>query len=237
MSLLGLRELLSGCIPRDHCRQTSAQQLLRDHVSAGFAPTNVLDSGCGDGRSIDLFKVILPQTKWTGVDIGSSPEVNARKRTDGFFFTYDGRTLPFPSESFDLVYSYQVMEHVRDPEFALREICRVLRSGGLFIGQTSQFEPYHSYSLWNFTIYGWKRIVEDAGLVLRELRPAIDGFTLMDRAYLGRPPEYNRYFSSESPKNLEIEASAMSEGKSAATINFRKLVWCGQFSFMCVKGT
>lgn len=235
MSQPGLRALLSGCIPQDHCRQTNSQQLLRDHVSMGAALADVLDFGCGDGRSIDLFKELLPSIKWAGVDIESSPEVDTRKRTDGNFFTYDGRTLPFSSESFDLVYSSQVMEHVRDPEFALEEICRVLRRGGLFIGQTSQFEPYHSYSLWNFTIYGWKRIVEDAGLVLQVLRPSIDGFTLMERAYLGRPPEYNRYFSSESPKNVEIEKHAISEGTSVATINYRKLMWCGQFSFICRK--
>ena len=198
-------------------------------------PTDVLDFGCGDGRSIDFLKPLLPAVRWVGVDIESSPEVDTRKRMDCDFVTYDGRTLPFPSESFDMVYSAQVMEHVRDPEFAIREIFRVLRRGGSFIGQTSQFEPYHSYSLWNFTIYGWKRIVEDAGLVLQVLRPAIDGFTLMERVYLGRPPEYNRYFSNESPKNIEIEKHATSEGKSVATINYRKLMWCGQFSFICGK--
>jgi len=235
MSLTVLRELLAGCIPRDHCRQTGSQQMLRDLVSTGSAPVEVLDYGCGDGRSIDLFKALLPAISWVGVDIESSPEVDSRKRTDGDFFTYDGRNLPFKTESFDMVYSSQVMEHVRDPEFALREICRVLRRGGCFVGQTSQFEPYHSYSLWNFTIYGWKRIVEDAGLVLRELRPAIDGFTLMERAYRGRPTEYNKYFSCESPKNVEIEEAATSAGNSAATINFRKLMWCGQFSFICEK--
>lgn len=235
MLLVGLRELLSACIPRDHCRQTNSHQLLQDYISTGFLPTDVLDFGCGDGRSIDVFRKILPQSKWTGVDIEISPEVNERKRNDGHFVTYDGCTLPFPSESFDLVYSNQVMEHVRYPEVVLQEINRVLRNDGVFIGQTSQFEPYHSYSLWNFTIYGWKCIVEEAGLILRELRPSIDGFSLMERSYLGRPPEYNKYFNNESPKNLEIEASSILESKSVATINYRKLLWCGQFSFICVK--
>ena len=235
MSQLSLRELLAHCIPRDHCRQTNASQLLREYVLRESLLTNILDFGCGDGRSIDLFNEILPASMWTGVDIESSPEVSSRKRADGKFVTYNGRELPFPSESFDLVYSNQVMEHVRDPEFALLEIHRVLRKGGVFIGQTSQFEPYHSYSLWNFTVYGWARIVEESGLVLEELRPSIDGFTLMERAYMGRPSEYNKYFNSESPRNIEIESNLMMEGKSAATINYQKLMWCGQFSFRCSK--
>ena len=149
---------------------------------------------------------------------------------DGRFVTYDGYELPFPDRSFPLVYSYQVLEHVRKPELALREVARVLEPDGLFIGQTSQFEPYHSYSLWNFTVYGFKRILEDAGLQLAELRPGIDGFTLMRRTYEGRPPEMSKYFSQESPVNEEIERAA--EGKRVAIRNYRKLLFCGQFIFV-----
>jgi ubiquinone/menaquinone biosynthesis C-methylase UbiE len=128
------------------------------------------------------------------------------------------------------VYSHQVLEHVRKPELALREIARVLEPDGLFIGQTSQFEPYHSYSLWNFTVYGFKRIVEDAGMQLAELRPGIDGFTLMRRTYEGRPPEMSKYFSQESPINEEIEKAA--GDKRTQVRNFRKLLFCGQFAFV-----
>lgn len=223
-------DYLKESLPGDHSRQVTAEAVLQARVAKGFAPTKVLDFGCGDGRSIDLFRRVLPQADWTGVDIEASPEVASRRRQDGRFVTYDGYELPFPDRSFPLVYSHQVLEHVRKPELALREIARVLEPDGLFIGQTSQFEPYHSYSLWNFTVYGFKRIVEDAGLQLAELRPGIDGFTLMRRTYEGRPPEMSKYFSQESPINEEIERSA--EGKRTAIRNYRKLLFCGQFIFV-----
>lgn len=223
-------DYLKESLPGDHSRQVTAEAVLQARVAKGFAPAKVLDFGCGDGRSIDLFRRVLPQTDWTGVDIEASPEVASRRRQDGRFVTYDGYELPFPDRSFPLVYSHQVLEHVRKPELALREIARVLEPDGLFIGQTSQFEPYHSYSLWNFTVYGFKRIVEDAGMQLAELRPGIDGFTLMRRTYEGRPPEMSKYFAQESPINEEIEKAA--GDKRTQVRNFRKLLFCGQFAFV-----
>jgi SAM-dependent methyltransferase len=38
--------------------------------------------------------------------------------------------LPYPAASFDLVLSYDVLEHVDDPRSAMQEIARVLRPGG-----------------------------------------------------------------------------------------------------------
>lgn len=221
---------LKPSLPLDHSSQANAGAVLEAQVKAGFRPSTVLDFGCGDGRSIDLFRRVLPEADWTGVDIAGSPEVESRRRQDGRFVTYGGEELPFPDRSFALVYSYQVLEHVRKPELALREIARVLQPGGRFIGQTSQFEPYHSYSLWNFTIYGFKRIMEDAGFRITEMRPGIDGFTLMRRTYEHRPAEMSKYFFHESPVNEEIERRA--QDKRAPVRNFRKLLFCGQFVFV-----
>lgn len=44
---------------------------------------------------------------------------------------YDGVNIPLPDGSVDFVYSNAVLEHVRQPEYLLRELARVLRSGGM----------------------------------------------------------------------------------------------------------
>jgi ubiquinone/menaquinone biosynthesis C-methylase UbiE len=46
----------------------------------------------------------------------------------------DAEQLSFPDDSFDIVYSFGVLHHTTSPELAFREIRRVLRPEGAFIG-------------------------------------------------------------------------------------------------------
>ena len=51
-------------------------------------------------------------------------------------------TLPFTSDSFDLVSSNMVFEHLDDPERQLREIARVLRPNGVLVFHTPNVRGY-----------------------------------------------------------------------------------------------
>jgi len=232
--MISIFDYLKETLPTDHARQTRAIDIAGELV-AGIKPDVIVDLGCGTGVTYDFFREHAPGARWIGVDIEESPEVNQRVRRDVEFRTYDGVNLPFADASLDFIFSNQVFEHVRYPEKLLADISRVLRRGGTFVGQTSQLEPYHSYSLWNFTVYGFKRICEDAGLKVKQFRPGIDGHTLVERAFKGRSKEYSQWFNTESPKNKEIESLAMAEGRRINIINFRKLMNCGQFCFICIK--
>lgn len=225
-------EYLKPSIPGDHCHQSRATDLVSRYVKNNN-PKLIMDLGCGVGNTVEYFRRILPESRWVGVDIYESPEVKQRTRSDAEFVSFDGINIPFGDETVDLIYSNQVFEHVRYPERLLQEVRRVLAKNGAFIGQTSQLEPYHSYSYWNFTVFGFKVICEDAGLDLVEIRPGIDAQTLLKRSYLGRPPEYSQWFSKESPLNQEIEGNAKQQKRGAQTINYRKLMNCGQFCFIC----
>lgn len=226
---------LQPYLPKDSAAQFSATQ-----YAAKLAPSlpqgaTVLDLGCGSGISIDLFKRVAPQVKWLGVDIEHSPEVNARTREDAEFRSYDGVNIPVEADSIDMIYSRQVFEHVRYPEQVLADIKRALKPGGVFIGSTSHLEPYHSFSFWNFTPFGFKRLVDASGLQLVEIRPGIDGVTLITRAYHNNDPEMNRWFGEESPLNAEIDAWAKEGNHTVQKAAFRKLSFCGQFAFWVKK--
>ncbi len=54
----------------------------------------------------------------------------------------------------------------------------------------------------------------------------------MERQYSGRRKEFDKFAYQESPRNEEIEAQARKEGKSIQVINYRKLIYAGNFSFI-----
>ena len=222
-----LGELLDDRIPGDHSRP-----VLADAYAWRLRAARVLDLGCGAGDSVDLFRSVDPQVSWVGADIEDSAEVAGRTRTDAEFVSFDGRRLPFEDSSFELVYCKQVLDHVEHPRELMAEVARVLRPGGHLAGSTSQLEAFHSRSVLNWTPYGFTRVAEDAGLRVVELRPVIDGFTLVTWRALGLPRFFHRWWARESPPYRVMELAARAARLDARTRNQIKLVLSGQFAFL-----
>jgi SAM-dependent methyltransferase len=71
-----LGDILGGCLPDDHYRQTNAEDyvnLFYDRLWKGAGRPRVLDLGCGDGRSLDVFRRRDPTVDWVGTDIADLP--------------------------------------------------------------------------------------------------------------------------------------------------------------------
>lgn len=230
-----LAELLGDRIPADHSRAVLADDYARRFLARPDRPARprVLDLGCGAGDSVDLFRSLEPAVRWTGADIEQSPEVASRTRDDAEFVTFDGVELPFEDASFELVYCKQVLEHVRHPDPLIAEVARVLAPGGWFTGSTSQLEAFHSRSIFNLTPYGLTTVAEDAGLEVVELRPVIDGLTLVLWRALGMPAFFYRWWGPrESPLNRVIELAGRVGRLDARTRNQIKLTLSGQFAWL-----
>jgi SAM-dependent methyltransferase len=73
--------------------------------------------------------------------------------------------LPFDDGDFDFVMSQEVLEHVGDPLAVLREMCRVLRPGGLLYLQVPFIIGFHPdpSDYWRFTRQGIEEIASRAG--------------------------------------------------------------------------
>jgi SAM-dependent methyltransferase len=221
-----LLAVLGDAVPRSPVRQA-----LADDYIPRIASGSVIDLGCGTGDSVVQFRNVNPDVRWVGVDIEASPEVALRRRTDAEFVTFDGVKLPFEDASFDAVYCKQVLEHVRSPGPLLAEVARVVRPGGAFAGSTSQLEPFHSYSTWNYTPYGLKLLLEEAGLTLEEVRPGIDSLALIVNRGVGMRRVTRRWWSVESPLNRVADAFGRLRGLDPVHVNAVKLLLCGQYSF------
>jgi SAM-dependent methyltransferase len=57
----------------------------------------------------------------------------------------DGATLPFVEDSFDAVFSFSVLEHVKDPHQVAREIKRVTKPGGIIQVSAPHLIQYHGH--------------------------------------------------------------------------------------------
>lgn len=228
-----LDELLAEALPSDHTRQTLAERYIELGVGrTDGKPWRVLDLGCGSGASIDFFRARDPGVDWVGLDLPDSPEVRARTRTDARFEIFDGRHIPFDDGSFELVYCKQVMEHVRHPLPLLSEVRRVIEPGGFLAGSTSQLEPFHSLSVWNYTPLGFVQLAAEAGLTAVEIRPGIDALSLIGHRIFGSRRCFERWWGGQSPLNRVIDAYGRLRGLDHRAINATKLVFCGQFAFL-----
>src|SRR5882724_341752 len=228
-------QLLARFLPNDHSRQISSEYYLKWLFEKQQKIGRVIDLGCGTGRSVDYFRSVDPSVEWVGLDIEDSPEVKTRRRNDAEFYSFDGVNIPFDSDTFDLVYSKQVLEHVSHPRGLLRDVRRVLRPGGFFIGSASCLEPYHSNSLWNYTPYGLRYLFEEVGLQLLELRPGVVGVSLTFRRLLGAPRLFDFWFAHESPLNMMIGLGGRILGKGQRWTNAAKLVFSGHICFLASK--
>ena len=225
---------LEGVLSATSFRQTTLPGWLAELASRVPQAAVVLDLGCGEGNSVDLFSRTMPSAQWHGVDIESSPEVQQRTREDLNVQTYDGTNLPYDSDTFDIIYSNQVLEHVRHPDLLLPQVMKALKPGGLFIGSVSYLEPHHSRSIFNFTPYGLARVVEDAGLELKEIRPGIDSVSLIFRQMLGGP-RFLDFLFRWSPLNLAIGSAGVLFRLPPEMTAFLKIQYSGQFCFLASK--
>jgi len=114
--------------------------LLEGRRAAG----RVLVVGCGDGREAGQIAREL-DLEVVGVDIGNEFEFAHEDSAPATLLTMDAQALEFPDESFDVVYSFHMLEHVADPLIALHEMRRVLRLRGTYLVGTPNKERLIGY--------------------------------------------------------------------------------------------
>ncbi|HEY6547746.1 MAG TPA: class I SAM-dependent methyltransferase [Vicinamibacteria bacterium] len=114
-----------------------------ERCQVALAGRRVLDAGCGAGGT--ALSLAEEARFVAGLDIdarfaGTGTRLQAEKGVGGAGFVKgDGVRLPFADESFDLVLSHEVIEHIYEGPGYLRDMARVLRPGGVLYLSTAPY--------------------------------------------------------------------------------------------------
>jgi SAM-dependent methyltransferase len=101
--------------------------------------TRMLDIGAGRGATPHMrYRGLVAEI--VGVDVDAAGLEN--DQVDRAVHTPDGRLTELDADSFDVVISKDVLEHVDDPDTFFREVARVLKPGGLFLAKTPNSTHY-----------------------------------------------------------------------------------------------
>jgi len=99
---------------------------------------NILEIGCTYGY---LFKYLKDYPNKYGIDISEHAIKQARLLSQGAEYkVMDAQKLDFRDNFFSLIIAIDVMEHLKNPEKAIKETSRVLKKEGLFIMVTPNLE-------------------------------------------------------------------------------------------------
>lgn len=182
----------------------------------------VLDAACGEGYGSYFLK------KWGAKEVyGLDIDVEAVKKADHIFGSSDVKfqchtveELPFPDYYFDMIVSFETIEHIDRPEDFLKEVHRVLKPGGMIILSCPN-DPYY-YKEGNISNPFHKK--------------AYNFFEFKELAeqYLGNDVDY--YFGTAVNGFLNMPVSKATEPSEARTDNMLEMlnyVECG--SALCVR--
>jgi len=133
-----------------------------------------VDIGCGGGYTAKVFE---SNCRMVGVDVSGAALQFCQGRGLRRLCQVDmtAFSLPFKSDSFDLVLALDVIEHVDDDIHALTECRRILKAGGLLIVTVPAFMVL--WSPWDealghrrrYTASGLAKASQQAGLSVKKL--------------------------------------------------------------------
>jgi len=130
---------------RSHRNRTieNSAQYLRPHL---HAQTRLLDVGAGPGTITMDFAAHVAHVTATEIgqaELALSQALAAETGTENVDFSVeDVHALSFADDTFDVVHTHQVLQHVADPVQALSEMRRVTKPGGIVAARDADYAGF-----------------------------------------------------------------------------------------------
>lgn len=156
---------------------------LREELTRLLLPARcVLDLGCGNNAALASYRT--EERHIWGTDFQEHPNLQDR---EWFRLLGPEGNIPFEDDTFEVVVSIMVLEHLERPRQFFREVARVLRPGGHFVGHTVSGRHYVT---WMRRLFGLLPHRVNQQMVHQLYgRAAVDTFPAYYRANDGRQLE------------------------------------------------
>lgn len=138
--------------------------------SCSYIHGKLIDIGCGTKPYQDFWRSVV--TEHIGVDHASTLHDKSNIDIEGSAYA-----IPVENESFDSAICNAVLEHLEEPEMALRECHRILKKGGIAIYSVPFIWHVHEAprDFYRFSQFGLKYLFEKVGFEVVEIN-ALSGF-------------------------------------------------------------
>ena len=133
-------------LPEECKGEIAIEHFQRYQVAKLFAEGKViLDAACGEGYGSSVLAEVAETVVGLDVDANTINFANSKYAKNNLTYMIGNVTsLPFPDHVFDLVVSFETLEHIgaADQQLFMKEICRVLKSDGILIMSTPNKRVY-----------------------------------------------------------------------------------------------
>jgi MoaA/NifB/PqqE/SkfB family radical SAM enzyme/2-polyprenyl-3-methyl-5-hydroxy-6-metoxy-1,4-benzoquinol methylase len=153
-------------------------------LSENKEQVRVLDVGCGSGSALDVFRqVFKEEIETTGLDIDEDVlELVVKKGHKVIKARIEEVALP--ENYFDIIYSSNVIEHIADPLGMMKKVSNALKSNGVFLCETPNFDSFdarlfsrsghwggfHFPRHWTFfTPKTFQKMADRSGLIIKKI--------------------------------------------------------------------
>jgi ubiquinone/menaquinone biosynthesis C-methylase UbiE/uncharacterized protein YbaR (Trm112 family) len=122
----------------------------------------------GSGSPLEKEKMTQKGYKVVSIDINAGYA--------GVDIIADGHYLPIKDNTFDVVTAFEVLEHLHEPWTAIKEINRVLKPGGYFVGSVAFLKEFH-HSYFHMSYWGVAKLMEYGGFEVEVIYGGQDIFS------------------------------------------------------------
>ncbi len=136
---------------------------------------NVLDAACGTGFGSLLLSAVASSI--VGIDVSQeavdyAKRLFERQEIDAKFVVEDLQSSlvqesylsMFPQSMFDVVVSFETIEHLENPELWVNQIPHLLNAGGRFISSVPLAQELTAFHKHIFTEDSYRKLIADSGL-------------------------------------------------------------------------